>query len=79
MEKRKAHYELTTKNFRAGTYDVVDVSSDPSWDNVKCVESCRNTKGELTTVVNHRDMDFDAVCASFIRLGARGGLIQEIR
>lgn len=78
MKKRKAHFELVSKDFRAGTYDLTDVSADPTWSDVKCVESHRDTKGTLTSVVNHRAKDFDAACASLRQIGARGGLVTVI-
>ncbi len=69
-EAEKAEYYMDTNDFRAGKYAVRDVSKDPTWHDVKCVERHFNRKGDFTTHVNHREKDYATVCASLEAQGA---------
>lgn len=41
------------------TRELYDVSADPSWSPVLCVERVIGPLGHLTSVVNHRDKTFE--------------------
>lgn len=49
---------------------VMDVSSDPNWRDVICVER-HFVNGELTCHVNHRKKNFEQVCALLTAAGGK--------
>lgn len=57
MSTEKPCYSTYDENYV--TYNLVDVSADPSWSPVLAVESRTGPLGTLTSVINHRDKTFD--------------------
>lgn len=71
MQKAKFEISGHKERFRNGIYSITDVSSDPTWQDVRAIESHRDDKGRFTGTVNHRERDFEAACAALVNLGAK--------
>jgi hypothetical protein len=56
--EQTAKAQFSIKDNKGYIFHLLDVASDPSWDDVKTVEEHRAPCGTLLSVVNHREKTF---------------------